>query len=102
MGQFSMDDTSKIPPPAFGESGQMPGYESQKVSKPQSKLTVRLLSLSRQSYCLPLGTFDEGAGRAKSGAHTKIRRKGVLVCKGQAYIGVIVDLSPVTQAQHPT
>jgi hypothetical protein len=42
FGQFSMDDTSKIPPPSFDAAGQMPGYPSERMSMPQSKLTVLL------------------------------------------------------------
>ena len=38
--QFSMDDTSKIPPPSADAAGQMPGYPSERMSMPQSKLTV--------------------------------------------------------------
>ena len=40
-GQFSMDDTSKIPPPAFDTAAEMPDFPSQRMSVPQSKLTVR-------------------------------------------------------------
>eukprot|EP00802_Teleaulax_amphioxeia_P013397 Tamp_13448.p1 GENE.Tamp_13448~~Tamp_13448.p1 ORF type:complete len:432 (+),score=109.61 Tamp_13448:99-1298(+) len=37
--QFSMDDTSKIPPPAFDTAAEMPDFPSQRMSVPQSKLT---------------------------------------------------------------
>jgi hypothetical protein len=39
--QFSIDDTSKIPPPAFDKASELPDYPSQRMSVPQSKLTVR-------------------------------------------------------------
>ena len=38
--QFSIDDTSKIPPPAFDKASELPDYPSQRMSVPQSKLTV--------------------------------------------------------------